>query len=484
MTAARVSPVLCFSLAMIPAILSPFSSGTVCLLIACLPAALALVLSREGGRKSRLLVLCLLAASFGWTAACLRSRCGPSPPAFSGIPLRQVNSFTGRLLEDSSQGMKGRTLYRLCLTAVSGPDLTAAAQGRVLVVVPGGGKLFMGQKLAVRGGLRPLGGRGAESYLSYSTPSGLVKDGCTGGLYSVRSRLRGVLDRRTEALTPGAAALIRALLFGEKETLNPETVARFRASGSYHVLALSGLHVGVLFILVSACFSFLPGRFTSFWIGALFTLLYLGLVGPRPSLTRAVLMLIAAGCARVLDRDSDPLNCLALAAGLILLADPAAVYSLSFQLSFLSLLGILCLGGEISRILNPHLPPLINRLLACSAGAQAASAPVLLAGFGVVHPVGILASLLVIPLVTLCVWLGLAYLLAAPLPVAGPVLAAVLKYLTVLLEKITEAGSRLPGWEIDWRLYTAVLVTGCLLHAAGRGGRKKGAIGYELRFTG
>lgn len=459
------------------------------MLIACLPVALALVLSREGGRNSRLLVLCLMAAAFGWTAACLRSRCGPVAQAFSGIPLRQVNSFTGRLVEDSSQAANKRTLYRLRLTNVSGPEVTATARGRVLVIVPEGEKLFMGQKLTVRAGLFPLGGRGAESYLSRSTPSSLVKAGCVGRLYLVRSRLRGALDRRTEALSPGAAALIRALLFGEKEALNPETVARFRASGSYHVLALSGLHVGVLFILVSACFSFLPGRFTAFWIGALFTLLYLGLVGPRPSLTRAVLMLIAAGCGRVLDRDSDPLNCLALAAGLILLVNPAAVYSLSFQLSFLSLSGILCLGGEISRILNPYLPPLINRPLACSAGAQAASAPVLLAAFGVVYPVGILASLLVIPLVTLCVWFGLAYLLAAPLPVAGSVLAAVLKYTTALLEKITEVGSRLPGWRIDWRLYTASLAAGCLLHAAGRGaagirGRHKGAIGYELRFTG
>jgi competence protein ComEC len=489
MTSARVSPVFFFSLALALAILCDISYDPLRAAAACIPAALGLALRVWGARRLRLLALWLLAASLGWTAAWIRCSAGLEHTRFCGVPVTRVTAFRGRLVEDSVGGEGGETLYRLRLNAVNSRDAAAPASGRVLLTVQGGQKLYLGQKLTVRGGLRRLEGGGGNQYLGRAAAHELEKEGFSGGIFRLRSRLRDALSRRTETLSPPAAALTRALLFGEREALSAETVARFRTSGSFHVLALSGLHVGILFLLIRALFSFLPGRNSSFWIGALFTLFYLGLVGLRPSLTRAVLMLIAAGGGRVLDRDSEPLNCLALAAGVILLADPAAVYSLSFQLSFLSLLGILCLGPEISRLLDPHLPPLIGMPLACSLGAQAASAPVLLAAFGVVYPIGILASLLVIPLVTLCVWLGVAFLPAAPVPLAGPAIAFSLARTTALLERVTEIGSRAPGLRIDWRLYCAVLAAVCLLYAAGRraAGRRaryQGALGYEPRFTG
>jgi competence protein ComEC len=464
MTAARGSPVFFFSLALAFSYLSKISASLV--LAACIPAALAIALGCWGASRLRLLAVCLLAASLGCTAAWIRFQSSAEMSGYWGIPPARVTGFKGRLIKDSGAGKRGDTLYRLQLTCVSSPDITAAARARVIVLVRGGEKMYLGQKLTIRGTLSPI--EGPDRYLCRTMPSGINDDGSAGRLYELRSRLRRALSRRLETLTPPAAALTCALLFGEREALAPETVNRFRTSGSYHVLALSGLHVGILFMLISSLCFFLPGRNSSFLIGVLFMMVYLGLVGLRPSLIRAVLMLVAAAAGRVLDRDSEPLNSLALAAAVIMLSDPGAVYDLSFQLSFLSLLGILCFGPAISRMLIPHLPPLISLPLACSLGAQAASAPVLLAGFGAVYPIGIVASLVVIPMVTLCIWLGLLYLVFASLPLLGPVFAAALAQAAALLELVTDVCSRAPAWRVDWRLYSLILSAGCLLYSAGR----------------
>jgi competence protein ComEC len=488
MTAARFSPVFFFSLAVLTALLCSDSSFLICISAACLPAAFGVGLSCWRDSRWRMTVVYLLAASLGLTAAWARSQGSLEAAGFCGIPLSRVTAFRGRLVEDSGVAEKGDTRYRLQLATVSCRDMTAPARGRVLVMVPGGEKMYIGQNVVVQGGLRRLDEAGRDHYLCRASASGIISEGFCGELFDLRSRLRRALSLRVDSLAPQAAGLTRALLFGEREALRPETVARFRASGSYHVLALSGLHVGILFLLVRALFAFLPGRNTAFGVAAVFLLLYLGLIGLRPSLTRAVLMLITAGIGRVLDRDSRPLNSLALAAAVIMLANPAAVNDLSFQLSFLSLLGIICLGPEISRRLVPHLPAPISMALACSLAAQAASAPVLLARFGIVYPIGIVASLLVIPLVTLLVWLGLLYLPLASLPLLGPAVAYGLKQAAALLELVTSTGSRAPGWQPDWRLYTVILAAGCLLYTTGRGvagkrDRLQGVRKHELRFA-
>jgi competence protein ComEC len=139
-------------------------------------------------------------------------------------------------------------------------------------------------------------------------------------------------------------------------------------------------------------------------------------------------MLSVGALGFILDRDTRTLNLLSLAAAGILLADPAAAGELSFQLSFLSLLGILLLGPQLRRLLTPPLPPFLGSAVSMSLGAQAATTPVLLAVFGAAYPAGALAALPLIPLVTVFLWGGLAALLLSLLPVP-PLLAVPLEVL-------------------------------------------------------
>jgi competence protein ComEC len=104
----------------------------------------------------------------------------------------------------------------------------------------------------------------------------------------------------------------------------------------------------------------------------------------------------------------NPLNLFGLALLISQLINPAAVYSLAFQLSFLSVAGMLFFGRALYRLLQRHVPAVIRLPLVCSIGAQLATAPVQIASYGIYYPVSIIVTVLLLPLVSAFIWCGLA----------------------------------------------------------------------------
>ncbi len=154
------------------------------------------------------------------------------------------------------------------------------------------------------------------------------------------ARARGDLLRRLDALfpgEPGRAAVLRAMLLGDRSFVDSEVAVAFQKAAAYHVLVVAGLHAGALAVAL-----FWLGRRLRFSIGAniLITLLalaaYVGVVQDRPPILRAALMAALYLCARPLFRRVDLLNTVAFAALAILLWRPSALRDSSFQLSFLA----------------------------------------------------------------------------------------------------------------------------------------------------
>jgi competence protein ComEC len=203
----------------------------------------------------------------------------------------------------------------------------------------------------------------------------------------------------------------------------------------------------VIYGLVSLILRPVPGRSLKLILGTAVLLLYQFLAGPIPSLLRATLMLTAGSAALLLDRDGEPLNLLCLAGTIMLFADPSQAWSPSFQLSFLALAGILLLGPLVSRPLEGRVPAAILEPFAASAGAQLATLPVVVASFGVYYPVGLLASLVLVPLTTLILWLGLAWLLLCPFlgDLLGGAAPRLFGALYDLVCRSASAFSRMPG---------------------------------------
>lgn len=388
----------------------------------------------------------LIAAGVGLALAA--ASLAPTERRLGGVPPESIRGFSGVLAEDSSPAPGGVVRYRVRVSRVWTREVSASAAGQVELTARDGPRLYWGRRVEVAGTVRALGAPGQVRFASRAEK--LTVRGYASGLLARRAALHRELERHLQASSPNSAGLLSALLLGNRAGVPEAERALFQAGGSLHLLALSGLHAGILFAAAAFLLSWLPGRRWRAAAGALLLLPYLFLAGASPSLARAVIMLAAGALGFILDRDTRTLNLLSLAAAVVLLCDPAAAADLSFQLSFLSLLGILLLGPILHRAFTPPLPRFLGAALAVSLGAQAATTPLLLAVFGAAYPAGALAALPLIPLVTAFLWVGLAALLLSLLPVP-PLLAVPLDLLHRAILGCLTFFARFPELRVAWR---------------------------------
>ncbi len=151
-----------------------------------------------------------------------------------------------------------------------------------------------------------------------------------------------------------SADILCALITGKKRMISPEIRDRFSRAGTSHLLAISGLHMSILALVFYGfwflCFSFIrpwliSGRAKKYAMITTLSLLFVYSIfcGFSQSTRRAYIMIFVFMVSFIIEKESHPLNTLALAAVMILLIQPAALYSVSFQLSFISVLSILVL---------------------------------------------------------------------------------------------------------------------------------------------
>ena len=159
-------------------------------------------------------------------------------------------------------------------------------------------------------------------------------------------RLIDVIYTETEVETPLFepslhAQLLKGILLGKRSDIPTETLDLFRNSGTFHVLAVSGLHVGL--VAMFCYFGFALFRFPQkilCLLTIIAVLIYACLIGFRPSVFRASLMAILFLLATLIDRDADLFNLLAFAALVLLLLNPLQLWDVGFQLSFIAVTSI------------------------------------------------------------------------------------------------------------------------------------------------
>ena len=259
--------------------------------------------------------------------------------------------------------------------------------------------------------------------------------GWEAALHQLRSRLRGALQR--SAPEP-AASLASAMLLGMRAGLPPEVSDDFRRAGLAHILAISGLHVGmalgVALLISQAILGRRYGLYLALPLAAVWG--YVLLAGAPPSAVRAAMMGSAFLLALAVGRTPAAVNALGLAAFLLLLAEPRSLWDRSFQLSFSAMAGVLLLGlplsawarGRVAGLRGGLSRPLVHTLqavaasLAVSLGAFAGSLPLAAYNFGQVPLFGAPATLLAMAFTPFFL---IAAALAAAVGLALPPLAAV-----------------------------------------------------------
>ena len=332
----------------------------------------------------------------------------------------------------------------------------------------------------------------------------------------VRRRIWAVRAAASRELSRGvgegarSVAIVRAMVLGIRGEIPREAEACFKASGTIHVFAISGLHVIIVFQILSLALRALSlprwrawGRWARWALAAAALCFYVTLTGGRPSAVRACTMTLLYTAAFAADRRPDPITALLVAAALILAAAPMQILDLGFLFSFACVGGILLAWPFVHhatelvlrRARTEERRPLRTgwRRLAWGAGkwlrrtvevslvAWLASAPLTAMCFGRLSPVAILCNVPVIPLAMATVWIAAGSLfLACVLPSAVPFANRLAALTTDWMARCAEAAASIPGaaWEVEpwppWAvaLWYAVLA-GALLAWRALGRRRR-----------
>ena len=203
----------------------------------------------------------------------------------------------------------------------------------------------------------------------------------------------------------GTAPLLQALLTGNRSGLSPETLTAFRQSGASHLLALSGLHLGILYLIIDKLLSLL-GRYPAVRVLRLCTmvpaaLFFTLMTGAAPSLVRAFLFILINELLRITGRPRKASRVLCLALLVQLVLDPTVIRSLGFQLSYLAMAGIFLLYPVLESW-YPGKGPLqrIWKAAALSISCQLTTAPLAWLRFHSFPRYFLLTNLLALPLTT------------------------------------------------------------------------------------
>ena len=237
-------------------------------------------------------------------------------------------------------------------------------------------------------------------------------------LVAVREALLGGLN---SIVPEPEAALGAGILLGVRASIAPEINDAFATAGLTHVVAISGWNIAIVAALVAAIARPLErrpgGRWTTAVVTATTVAAYVVLTGASPSVVRAGLMAAAMLVARLGGSRAHGASALGLAALVMLLAAPAVLWDVGFQLSLLATGGLIWFGTAVERRL-PGWPAWIREPVALTLAAQLTTLPVILVNFERLSLVAPVANVLVVPFVPIAMLLGAIASLAGVLDAA------------------------------------------------------------------
>ena len=249
--------------------------------------------------------------------------------------------------------------------------------------------------------------------------------------------------------------ILSALTLGYREELDKDVQRAFSASGAMHVLAVSGLHTGIVWGIVVWLLT-LGGWCTPLWeekwkrwllnmITIALIWLYAFVTGLSPSVMRSALMLSFWALSGLLDKQISRWNPLFAAAVIILIVNPLALWSVSFQLSFAAVAGIMLIGHKMqgSIALRGNVLRYLGGLLMVSTAAQIATMPLTMHYFGQTSNYFALTNLVVVPAAGVLLVLGFSTL-ALSWCMLGEWLGVVTKWCTWCMREVVEWIEGLP----------------------------------------
>ncbi|MBL4888380.1 MAG: ComEC family competence protein [Flavobacteriaceae bacterium] len=265
----------------------------------------------------------------------------------------------------------------------------------------------------------------------------LMQEAPSSGIFKFANNSRKYLIKILEdkGIKGKELAVASALILGYKDNIDAQLKSAYSSAGAMHVLAVSGLHVGVIFLIFSQLFSFFEKiKYGKIIKGVLLILIlwsYALLTGLSPSVMRAATMFSFIVAAKMAGRNSNFFNTLAASALVLLIYNPLLIMEVGFQLSYMAVIGIVIIQPWINNWFSFRywFPRKIWEITAVSIAAQITTFPLGLLYFHQFPNYFMLSNLIVIPLAIGILNLGIITLSLSFIPFVGDYLAIGLKWL-------------------------------------------------------
>ena len=207
--------------------------------------------------------------------------------------------------------------------------------------------------------------------------------------------------------------VLSALMLGVRADMSPELLTAYSTTGAMHILAVSGLHVGILYLVMTWLLFFMRGRVLEILKGIIILLViwfYAFMTGFSPSIERAAIMFSLLAVARQFRLSANVYNTLAATAILSLLINPLDMFDIGFQLSYLAIVGIVYFSKLFDSWYSPEnrLIKKLWELLTVSVAAQILTLPLTMYYFGQIPLYFLLTNLMAIPISFVVMVLGIA----------------------------------------------------------------------------
>lgn len=256
-------------------------------------------------------------------------------------------------------------------------------------------------------------------------------------------------------LSSDALSVLSAMTLGDKRLLSHHQRDYYSASGASHLLALSGMHLSVVFVLLQLLLA--RGRRHGYMQSLVLIAVwaYVLMVGMPSSVVRSAVMCTVFSLEAMIGRRHMPLNTLGMAAVLLLVCSPQSLFDIGFQLSFMAVLGIFLFNHRLSllvssaRLLRHRVFMFFWSLLTVSLSAQFLVFPLVLYYFGRFSCYFLLANLIAIPLATAIVYTAILMFLLLPVPHISSLAVALVDSEVRLLNFLLQLIASLPGSTID-----------------------------------
>lgn len=367
-----------------------------------------------------------------------------------------------------------------CIVSVEKIDTTNVVGDALLYLEKSKKSLALeyGDILLIKGGFKSIRSNGNPKEFDYARylkihdvyHQGYVKEGSWlragnnadwfyTSVYSIRSNLEEKLEEAS--LSDESLKVAKALILGKKESLDRELLRTFSSAGAMHVLAVSGLHVGIIMLLFSAILfpvkRLRKGKAIFVVLLLVIIWLYAFITGMSSSVLRATVMFSFVILGKELERDTSIYQSILVSAFVLIIVEPFVIFQVGFQLSYLAVLGIVFLQPKIYRLLYVRwfLVDKVWQITSVSIAAQIATFPLGLYYFHQFPNFFFISNLIVIPMAFAILLVGIFYFFVCWIPFLSGVIAELLNGLITVLNYGVKWIEELPysiywGVSIEW----------------------------------